>query len=371
MHPKRMGFDRSCLSGWHEGPRYYAPHIRVDGVPRPELAEQYGPDVYTQFLMNFMEDAGDRPFLAFYSMALCHDVTDDLAEPVPYGLKGRYDSYPEVVRAMDRQVGRLLSFLEDRGMRENTAIFFCSDNGTAGRTIVSADGGQYTREENVSVRNGALVPGEKGSLTDGGTRVPFFVSWPGAIRRGQVTDALTDLSDIFPTLVALAGETPCQEPPLDGESLLPGLLGQGEFARSWLFAEAQGRCWVRTQRWKRYADGSYYDAVLDPEEAVPLDPSNLQGEGKAAFVALGEVLDILRPPGCGIQGNPITESGRKRSRNPGHWQVPARETHRERQVRPVPVQRGPSVGFSPGRLPSAARRARVMNSYSGTQSRLA
>ena len=124
-HPQRLGFDQSSLFAWHEGPRYYDPLIWQNGKLRKNLAGHYGPDVYADFLIDFMKQKRETPFLAYFSMALCHDVTNDLEQPVPFGPgKTRYDDYAEMVRQMDRVVGRLLTALETARLRDNTVVHF-------------------------------------------------------------------------------------------------------------------------------------------------------------------------------------------------------------------------------------------------------
>jgi hypothetical protein len=73
----RLGFDEYCLFGWHEGPRYYQPLIWQNGEIRRDVEDRYGLDVDCDYLIDFMTRNQDRPFFAFYSMVLCHDVTDD------------------------------------------------------------------------------------------------------------------------------------------------------------------------------------------------------------------------------------------------------------------------------------------------------
>ena len=89
--PQRMGFDEWSLFGWHEGPRYHEPMIYENGVLRTDTAGTYGPDLYVDFLVDFMQrnHRRNKPFLAYYSMTLCHDVTNDLEAPVPHGPRGR------------------------------------------------------------------------------------------------------------------------------------------------------------------------------------------------------------------------------------------------------------------------------------------
>ena len=110
-HAYRLGFQESQLFGWHEGPRYHEPLIYHNGKLRSDTLGHYGPDLYVHALVEFVKANRERPFLAFYPMALCHDVTDDLEVPVPHGPLERYESYPEMVAEMDRAVGRIISAL--------------------------------------------------------------------------------------------------------------------------------------------------------------------------------------------------------------------------------------------------------------------
>ena len=204
-HPHRLGFDQYCLFGWHEGPRYYEPLIWENGRIRGDVGDQYGPDVYVRFLTEFMERHQSSPFFAFYSMALCHDVTDDLESPVPFGPRGRYDSYSEMVEAMDQRVGRLVEALDRLGLREKTLIFFTTDNGTPKRSIITARDGKLVREPVSSWMGERTIPGGKGDLTDAGTRVPTIANWTGRLSPGQSTEVLVDFSDLLPTLAEAGG----------------------------------------------------------------------------------------------------------------------------------------------------------------------
>lgn len=272
-HPFRLGFDQYSLFGWHEGPRYYEPLIWENGRIRSDVRDQYGPDVYVRFLTEFMERHRPGPFFAFYSMALCHDVTDDLDEPVPFGPRGRYDSYQEMVEAMDQRVGRLVGALDRLGLREKTLIFFTTDNGTPKRSIITARDGKLVREPVSSRMGERIIPGGKGDLTDAGTRVPTIANWKGTLPQGESTDAMMDFSDLLPTLADLAGAEIPPEQALDGTSFAPLLRGEPGKGRDWVFAEHRGRSWVRTRDWKLYRDGRFFHAADDPDEtqAIPSD----------------------------------------------------------------------------------------------------
>ena len=273
--PERLGFDESCVFGWHEGARYHDPYIWQNGKLREGLEGTYGPDVYADFLIDFMKRNRERPFFAYFPMALCHDVTDDLPEPVPYGPgKNRYDSYPEMVANMDRVVGRLVDALDELGLRENTLVLFYTDNGTPSRVISRALGGRkFEKEPVISRLDGRDVPGGKGKLTDWGTRVPLIASQPGRVPSGKTTEALVDASDFYTTLAALAGLPSPPSKALDGESfasVLHNPTASGD--RAWAFAEHKGRAFVRDHRWKIYSDGRVFDVKKDVNEATAITP---------------------------------------------------------------------------------------------------
>jgi arylsulfatase A len=305
-HAQRLGFDESCLFGWHEGPRYHSPMIYQNGKLREGLEDRYGPDVYVEFLIDFIERNKERPFLAYYPMALCHDVTDDLQDPVPFGPQGHYDTYQTMAEAMDVRVGRLLDALDRLKLREKTVFIFTTDNGTPKSYIHSAEPNpdpkkkdKYIRVPVVSKVGDRDVPGGKGNLTDDGTNVPLLVSWPAAIEPGKVSHDLIDFSDFLPTLADLGGGELPANVELDGKSFagrLSWLLvgrGSGDAARTWAFAEHQRKYWVRTQDWKLYGDGKLFDMRRDPGEKQAVSAEAQTTEAAAAREHLAAVMRSL------------------------------------------------------------------------------
>jgi arylsulfatase A len=290
--PHRMGFDEYCLYGWHEGPWYYEPHIWQNGTLRNDVRDRYGPDVICEYLIDFIERNKDRPFFAFYSMSLCHAETNDLEEPAPVGPNGRYDSYAEMVVKMDDRVGRVVNTLDRSGVRKKTLVMFLTDNGTAARNLIDAENGEYVYEEVVSTIGSREIPGGKGTLTDRGTRVPLIINRPEAIQAGQVCNDLTDVSDVLPSLLAVAGvETPT-EIELDGQPL-PALMRDDVPPRRWVFAEHKGSCFVRNHGWKLYGDGRFYNMNADQEETNPLDQESLSSAATVSRQELQKALDGL------------------------------------------------------------------------------
>ena len=305
-HPKRLGFQHSDVFGWHEGPRYYEPMIYHNGNVRENTEGHYGPDLYIRSLIEFMKENRDRSFFAYYPMALCHDVTDDLPVPVSHGPFGRYDSYAEMVAEMDRAVGRLVAALNTLKLREKTLILFVGDNGTPQEMIVRAEGLQLIKEPVVSRQFGREIPGGKATLTDRGTRVPLIANWTGSIRPGQVVDDLVDMSDFFPTFLHLANIPYPKDYLLDGSSFAPLLLGKGSSSRNWVYAEGfplpkpggtdpsgpvTNDRWVRTTRWKLYNDGRLFDMEADIREEHPILPEEDSRESKKNRKELGNILN--------------------------------------------------------------------------------
>ena len=134
QQPARMGFDQWSVFGWHEGARFHEPYIYEDGRLRTDTKGKYGPDLYVDFLGDFMAKSAkaDTPFFAFYSMALAHDVTDDIPVQVPYVPgKDRWMDYGEMIESMDNMVGKLVKKIDQLGLRDDTVILFTGDNGTA------------------------------------------------------------------------------------------------------------------------------------------------------------------------------------------------------------------------------------------------
>ena len=117
------------------------------------------------------------------------------------------ERYAEIT-AMDRSIGQLRDWLGEAGLRKNTLLWYCGDNGTPAGGIVTSP-----------------LRGRKGTMYDGGIRVPGVIEWPAAITRPRVSDVNTVTSDILPTLCELISR-PLPKRPLDGISLVPLIEGK-------------------------------------------------------------------------------------------------------------------------------------------------
>lgn len=141
------------------------------------------------------------------------------------------DLYFGCVTMLDHHIGRLLKYLDEKGLTENTLIVFTSDNGPEHRTPTAFG-------------SSANLSGAKGHMHEGGIRVPGIVRWPGQVEAGSVNDEPINGTDWLPTFCAAAGIDPTSEKPLDGTNTLPALVDQKELDREvplfWWLWHARG-----------------------------------------------------------------------------------------------------------------------------------
>ena len=125
--------------------------------------------------------------------------------------------YAVMVKSLDASVRRIREAIRDSGIEKETVIVFCSDNGGVGG---------YSREglNTEELTDNAPLRSGKGSLYEGGVRVPFAICWPGKIASGSRCDLPAIHVDMFPTLVELAGGNISSDTLLDGQSLLPWIF---------------------------------------------------------------------------------------------------------------------------------------------------
>lgn len=231
--PETQGFDVN-LGGTHWGApaTYFHPFRGEFGqarefryVPGLDVGQpgDYLTDRLTDEALRLIEQAGRHPFflnLWFHNPHTPIEGKPDLVEKyrarIRPGLKHQNPDYAAMIETLDSNVGRVLRQLEQCQLAERTLVIFASDNGG---TILQHRGRQVT--DNAPLRSG------KGSLYEGGIRVPLLVRMPGVATRGAVCDVPVFCTDLFPTILELCGlgDTLAAMPKvlLDGESLVPRL----------------------------------------------------------------------------------------------------------------------------------------------------
>jgi arylsulfatase A len=259
--PQDMGFERHCL--WQVdklGERFWGPAVTIDGELKQYPKEIYGPDVYTQFLLDRMEEYKDEPFFLYYPMVLVHGPFVPTPDSANKRNKNKQQNFADMVAYMDKLIGRIVDKTEKLGIADNTLILVTGDNGT--------------HSSLKSMMGDRVVKGGKGKSTDAGTRVALVGYQPGAIKAGGVTDDLVEFSDFLPT-IAEAGAAKLRGP-TDGVSFLPQLYGRKSTPRDSVFIyycprpeRTQPLRFVRDQRWKLYGDGRLIDVPNDEFEKSP------------------------------------------------------------------------------------------------------
>lgn len=175
--------------------------------------------------------------------------------------------YAAFIHMIDRQLGKIIALLKKLGIDNNTLFILCGDNGGQDY-FKSAERPHGFFGPNLNPNTGERFRAGKGSLYEGGLRVPFLVRWPGHINAASVSDHLLYFPDVMPTLAAL---TQSKSPKTDGLSFLPTLLGKpGQAEHEYLYWEYQGQTAVRARNWKAYhsrnGDWELYNLANDIEE---------------------------------------------------------------------------------------------------------
>ena len=288
-----FGFDEYCL-WWLENksPRYFnVGELIQNGEVLPGGQGEYGPDVISAFVLDFIARHKNEPFLCYYPMLLPHDPFEATPRSAKRSGAGEATYFADMVQYLDEIVGRIVRLLDDLDIREQTLILFTSDNGTHRGIVSKTTEGQ--------------VLGGKGKMTDAGTHVPLIANRPSTIPADTVCEDLVDFSDFFPTLLEAAGARPPDDRVIDGRSFLDQLYGRPGNPREWVFChyEKRGRGktrqYARGKRWKLYDNGRLYDLAADPFERSPL--RKLMPEARAArqrlreaFIAVGSERDPMR-----------------------------------------------------------------------------
>ncbi|MBN2307470.1 MAG: sulfatase-like hydrolase/transferase, partial [Candidatus Hydrogenedentes bacterium] len=245
-HPLNRGFDETvCFrGGMHD---YY--QWRIEYGERVARGDgRYLTDVWTEEACGFIERHRSEPFFLHVTYNAPHtplQAPDD--EIAPFLDPGRFtrgvSTLYGMIHRLDSSVGRILETLRRYGLEENTIVFFSSDNGPQ-------FGG---RGEERLDRFNCQLHGAKGSVYEGGIRVPMILRWPAGVDGTREVDAMVHFSDWFPTICAVAGLDVPESLAIDGVNVLPLVRGEGGAG-----------CTKRFWQWNRYTPvGESNAAVRD------------------------------------------------------------------------------------------------------------
>jgi arylsulfatase A-like enzyme len=289
--PEKHGFD--VFLGYYDqvhAHTYYPPYLIRNSEEVPLAGNRGGSDgpIYSHYVIHdaalkFIREHSQQPFFAYLPYTPPHgnfDIPDSdpawaMYQDKPWPEAAR--RYAAMVTLVDRQVGQLLALLKELRIDDNTVVFFSGDNG-ANDYFKSAEYPRGVHGGNKHPTTGVEFRGTKGTLYEGGLRVPFVARWPGKIAPGRVSEHLGYFPDMLPTMAEIAGATPPAD--IDGLSILPELIGEGaaghpQAQHDFLYWEIGGWTAIRQSQWravrpKANQPWELYDLSTDPSESKDL-----------------------------------------------------------------------------------------------------
>ena len=225
--------------------------------------QDYAPDRINAAAVEFIHQNKDKPFFLYYPTVIPHvalHVPDEELKPYlalgwndppftrskGYGYTPHFTpraAYAAMITRMDRYIGNLLKTLDELGLTDNTLVVFSSDNGTT----------HLDQEVDFTFfKSVGELRGLKGSLYEGGVRVPTLVRWPGKVQPGSESDRVSGFEDWMPTILDAVGAKDV-ETQTDGISLVPTLTGEPQEPRPYLYREFSGyggQQTIRVGDWK-------------------------------------------------------------------------------------------------------------------------
>jgi arylsulfatase len=227
----------------------------------PFKGQDYTPDRMIDAALQFLRDNQDKPFFLYFPSTIPHvalHIPDKELETylgkwdeTPFVGGGGYTphmtpraAYAAMISRLDKDVGRIMELLSELGLDDNTLVMFSSDNGTT----------HLEKEVDYEFfRSVGPLRGLKGSLYEGGIRVPMIARWPGKIQPATTTDHISAFWDVLPTIAEVTGTRPPEG--IDGISFAPTLIGRCEEQKQheylyWEFPSYGGQQAVRMGPWK-------------------------------------------------------------------------------------------------------------------------
>ena len=240
---------------WKSGRR-----MPLEGNDRGPTGKQFSQDLFIKEALQFIRENRDRPFFLYMPFTIPH-LSIQVPEESLNEYKGKIPEepyehrsylkhpfpragYAAMITHMDRGIGAIMALLKELGLDDNTAVFFSSDNGPTYDRLGGSDSEFF--------ESAGPLRGLKGSLYEGGIRVPMVARWPGRIRPGATSDHVLAFWDVLATVCDITGARPPDD--IDGISFAPTLLGQGEQKKHdffyWEFPSYGGQQAVRLGNWK-------------------------------------------------------------------------------------------------------------------------
>jgi len=270
---------------WRNGKKEILP-----GNDRTLYGETFSQDRFIEEAVGFIDAHQDDPFFLFMPFTIPHLsiqvpqwavdwYTDDIEEE-EYEHRGYLKhpkpraGYAAMVTYLDYGVGLIMNKLRALGLEEDTLVIFTSDNGPTYDRLGGSDSDFF--------ESAGVFKGLKGSVYEGGIRVPMVASWPGRIPAGQTTEEPAAFWDLMPTILNMTGNKEALPQGVDGINLAPTLLGkQNQKSHAYLYWEFPaygGQQALRMGNWKAVRQNiirsgiktELYDLAADPSESTDL-----------------------------------------------------------------------------------------------------
>ncbi len=219
-HPLERGFDE--FYGFLGGSRHYfqndRDYSRKDNAIRRNHIKQadfnYTTDGFTNAAIDFIDRNKKDKFFVYLAYNAIHtplQAKEQDMEDYAFIKDKKGQTFAGMIKSLDENIGKLMGYLDENNLRENTLIFFINDNG----------GPSY-----VTPANNGILSGVKGTNYEGGIRVPFMVSWPAVLPKGKTYNSPVISFDILATMLAVTGVKERKSTPLDGVNILPYITGK-------------------------------------------------------------------------------------------------------------------------------------------------
>ena len=216
---------------------------------------------YTERAVKFLERDHDKPFFLYLAYNMPHMPVRTADR---FRGRSRAGLYGDVIQTIDWSVGEVMKTLDKTGRAKDTLVIFTSDNGPWLNPPA-----RMLQEGNLLWHAGSPGPlsGHKGTLLEGGVRVPCILRWPGRIEAGQTSAEMAATLDLYATLVTAAGGS-LPKHKIDGHDLRPFLFGKTKWSprKIHFYSKGRGPGAVREGPWKLHADGRLFNLDIDPAE---------------------------------------------------------------------------------------------------------